>query len=71
MAEYQKVEYRIGKDGKISEKVIDASGSSCVDATQDIEAALGKVDDRELLPEYYQGEEYLTNTETQSLGNRE
>ena len=67
MAEYQKIEYRIDKDGKISEKVIDGSGSSCVDATKDVEAALGKVDERELLPEYYQGEEYLTATETQSV----
>ncbi len=67
MAEYQKIEYRIGKDGKISEKVIDGSGSSCINTTQDVEAALGKVDARELLPEYYQGEEYLTNTETQSV----
>ena len=67
MAEYQKIEYRIGKDGKISEKVIDGSGSSCLDATQDVEAALGKVDAQELLPEYYEGEEYLTATETQSV----
>ncbi|NEP43086.1 MAG: DUF2997 domain-containing protein [Okeania sp. SIO2H7] len=66
MAEYQKIEYRIGKDGKISEKVIDGSGSSCLDATKEIEEALGKVDSQELLPEYYEGEEYLTAIETQS-----
>ena len=65
MAEYQKIEYRIGKDGKISEKVIEGIGSGCVDATKDIEDALGKVDSQELLPEYYEGEEYLTATETQ------
>ena len=30
MAEYQKVEYRIGKDGKIVERVLNVTGSSCV-----------------------------------------
>jgi len=33
MAEYQKIEYRIGKDGKIIETVINASGSSCTNTT--------------------------------------
>lgn len=67
MAEYQKIEYRIGKDGKITEKVIDATGSSCVEATTEIEKALGKVDSKKLLPEYYEGEENLTLSETQSI----
>lgn len=67
MAEYQKVEYRIGKDGKITETVINASGESCTQTTAPLEDALGEVEDRELLPEYYQGEESLTDTETQYL----
>jgi hypothetical protein len=67
MAEYQKVEYRIGKDGKITETVINASGASCTQTTAPLEDALGKVEDRELLPEYYQGEENLTDSETQYL----
>ena len=67
MAEYQKVEYRIGKDGKVTETVINASGSSCTATTSGIEKALGEVDSQELLPEYYAGEENLTTEETQSL----
>ena len=71
MAEYQKIEYRIGKDGKITETVINASGESCTETTAPLEDALGKVESQELLPEYYQGEENLTNSETQYLDNRE
>ncbi|VEP15330.1 conserved hypothetical protein [Hyella patelloides LEGE 07179] len=67
MAEYQKIEYRIGKDGKITETVINASGESCTETTAPLEDALGKVESQELLPEYYQGEENLINSETQYL----
>lgn len=67
MAEYQKVEYRIGKDGKVTETVINASGSSCTTTTSGIEKALGEVESQKLLPEYYEGEENLTTEETQSL----
>lgn len=67
MAEYQKIEYRIGKDGKITEKVIDASGSSCTATTKGIEQALGEVESQDLLPEYYEGDEQLTVEENQSL----
>lgn len=67
MAEYQKVEYRIGKDGKVTETVINASGSSCTATTSGMEKALGEVESQKLLPEYYEGEENLTTEETQSL----
>ncbi|MDZ7966158.1 MAG: DUF2997 domain-containing protein [Nostoc sp. DedSLP03] len=67
MAEYQKIEYRIGKDGKITETVIGASGTSCTNTTSGIEDALGDVETQELLPEYYEGEENVTGTEQQSL----
>ncbi|MGE5658737.1 MAG: DUF2997 domain-containing protein [Actinomycetota bacterium] len=67
MAEYHKIEYRIGKDGKIVETVLNASGPSCTETTSGIETALGQVASRNLLPEYYQGEENLTREETQSL----
>ncbi|MEO8890462.1 MAG: DUF2997 domain-containing protein [Coleofasciculaceae cyanobacterium] len=60
MAEYQKVEYRIGKDGKIIETVLNASGESCTNTTQGIEQALGEVSSQELLPEYYEREEITT-----------
>lgn len=61
MAEYQKVEFRIGKDGTITEHVINASGASCTLGTADMETALGEVEKRELLPEYF-----ATESETES-----
>ncbi len=67
MAEYQKIEYRIGKDGKITETVVNASGESCTETTAPLEDALGKVESQELLPEYYEGEENITNSQTQYL----
>ena len=67
MAEYQKIEYRIGKDGKIAETVVNASGSSCIAATSSMEKALGEVESQELLPEYYEGDENLTEIHNQSL----
>jgi hypothetical protein len=67
VAEYQKVEYIIGKDGKITEKVIEASGAICTQTTQGLETAVGVVESQELLPEYYDEAENITHTETQSL----
>jgi len=67
MAEYQKIEYRIGKDGTITETVIGATGSRCTETTKEIEADLGKVENQELLPEYYEGEETLTTDQTTTL----
>lgn len=54
MAEYQKIEYRIGKDGKVIETVLNAAGASCTETTAAIEQALGSVESRSLLPEYYE-----------------
>ncbi|WP_375507070.1 DUF2997 domain-containing protein [uncultured Nostoc sp.] len=67
MAEYQRIEYHIGKDGKITETVINASGSSCTSTTSGIEKALGEVENQELLPEYYEGSEGETVAQNQSL----
>jgi hypothetical protein len=53
MAHYQKVEYRIGKDGQITETVLNGSGSECTQSTAKLENSLGTVVDQELLPEYY------------------
>jgi hypothetical protein len=54
MSQYQRIEYLIGKDGKIVERAIDISGSECVAITAEIESNLGKVETRELLPNYYE-----------------
>jgi hypothetical protein len=57
MSQYQRIEYLIGKDGKIVERAIDISGSECVAITAEIETNLGKVEVRELLPNYYETSE--------------
>ncbi|MBD1868611.1 DUF2997 domain-containing protein [Cyanobacteria bacterium FACHB-471] len=67
MAEYRKIEYRIGKDGKIVETVLNASGAGCTETTSVIEQALGEVESQELLPQYYKTEVDLETDETQSL----
>jgi len=67
MAEYQKIEYRIGKDGKIIETVINASGESCTNTTKGIEQALGVVSSQEFLPEYYEREENISIQEDVSI----
>jgi hypothetical protein len=67
MAEYRKIEYRIGKDGKIVETVLNTSGVSCTETTSVIEQALGEVESQKLLPQYYETEDDLETDETQSL----
>ncbi len=67
MAEYQKIEYCIGKDGKIIETVLNASGESCLNTTKGIEQSLGEVSSQELLPEYYEREENVTTQEDISI----
>ncbi len=57
MSQYQRIEYLIGKDGKIVERAIDISGSECVAITAEIESNLGKVETRELLSSYYETSE--------------
>jgi Protein of unknown function (DUF2997) len=68
MAEYQKIEYRIGKDGVVSETVLDGQGQSCILATETLEQALGQVESRELLPEYEgDHDNALTVEQTQTM----
>lgn len=63
MAHYQKVEYRIGKEGQITETVLNGSGVGCTQSTANLEASLGTVVERDLLPEYY------AVPETETLGD--
>jgi hypothetical protein len=67
MAEYQRIEYRIGKDGKIVETVIGGLGPTCIQAKTGLEAELGQVERRELLPEYEEGENTELETVSESL----
>lgn len=66
MAEYQRIEYRIGKDGKITETVLGGVGSSCTSMTETLEVALGSVEQRELLPEYYDEAEAIASETLQT-----
>lgn len=69
MAEYQKIEYRIGKDGKIIETVLNASGASCISTTAGVEQVLGAIESRELLPQYDEGDDSLRVDEIQKIEN--
>lgn len=71
MAEYQRIEYRIGNDGTIIETVLNATGVSCTTATAAIEQSLGTIESQEFLPAYYEGEENLTVDAIQSLQQRD
>jgi len=62
MAEYQKIEYRIGKDGTIVETVLNAAGASCIETTAAIEQALGIVESQKRLPEYDSDETITAET---------
>jgi len=53
MSAYQRIEYRIGKDGQIIQLVLDGQGQQCLELTAQLEANLGKVETRELLPAYH------------------
>ena len=67
MTDYQTIEYRIGKDGKITEKVLNGSGTDCTEITLEIERAIGTIESQKLLPDYYEGNESLMLEDTQTL----
>ena len=68
MSHYQRIEYRISKDGTIVETVIDGQGNHCTEATAGIEAKLGQVKQRQLLPEYQaNGDNNLGELEQETL----
>jgi hypothetical protein len=54
MTKYLQIEYLIAPDGKITERVINGSGNDCLETTSAIESELGQVEQRELLPSYYE-----------------
>jgi hypothetical protein len=53
MAAYQRTEYRIQPDGSVTIAVLNGEGESCLQATQAAETALGEVQARQVLPEFY------------------
>jgi hypothetical protein len=53
--ELQEIEVFIGKDGRVRIEVRGVKGTSCLDLTKDLEAALGgQVESREMTPEAYE-----------------
>ncbi len=63
-AQKKELEITIGPDGNVSVRVKCGDGTTCVDDTKFLEAALGgQVENRELLPEYYDGTVSPTNTQ--------
>lgn len=51
MAKYLKIAYLIAPDGKVTEQVLNGDGNDCIENTAAIEAAMGEVEDRQLLSE--------------------
>ncbi len=71
MAEYQKVEYQIANNGKVTETVINGNGETCTLATKDLEKSIGRIETRQLLPEYYDGDNnFLVNEQSQTNNNQ-
>ncbi len=64
MTDYQTIEYRIGKDGKITERVLNGD-TNCTEMTLEIERAIGTVESQKLLPDYYEDDEFLMVEDTQ------
>ena len=63
-AKKKELEITIGPDGNVSVRVKCGDGTTCVDDTKFLEAALGgKVVAQELLPEYYENGETVGNTQ--------
>jgi hypothetical protein len=50
----KKIEITVSPEGAVSIKTAGFTGSSCRDATRDIERALGVAGTEHLLPEYFQ-----------------
>jgi hypothetical protein len=50
----KKIEITVSPEGAVSIKTAGYTGSSCKDATRDIERALGVAGRESLLPEYFQ-----------------
>ena len=50
----QRIIFRISQDGNVTEEVQGVTNDTCIDITKKIEETLGKVNARELKPEFYQ-----------------
>ncbi len=66
MATYQRTEYRIQPDGSVTIAVLNGEGESCLRATQTPETALGEVQTRQILPEFYRDPDAEVVTEVRA-----
>ena len=57
----QRIIFRINQDGNVTEEVQGVTNDTCIDITKKIEETLGKVNARELKPEYYQKQNVTLN----------
>jgi hypothetical protein len=67
MTKYLQIEYLIAPDGKITERVINGSGTDCLETTAAIELELGQVEQRKLLSSYYESEDLSVSQESINL----
>ena len=49
--QYQQIEITIGKDGIITERIINGDGETCINLTAGLEKSLGNIESQELLPD--------------------
>ncbi len=70
MTDYQTIEYRIGKDGKITERVLNG-GKDCTEMTLEIERAIGTIESQELLQDYHEGDKFIMVEDTQIIHQSE
>jgi len=61
----EQIRITVSPEGKATVEVIGGRGEGCLQATREIERALGDVDDRKKKPEFYQ----VTPTNQQKLGH--
>ena len=60
MAQKQEIEITISPSGEVQMKVIGMAGKGCLEATKELEDALGLVVSREKTSEFYQSETVQT-----------
>ena len=61
--QYKQIEITIGKDGIITERIINGDGENCINLTAGLEKSLGNIESQELLPDSLRGEAIYQNPE--------
>lgn len=61
--QYKQIEITIGKDGIITERIINGDGKTCINLTAGLEKSLGNIESQKLLPDSLRGEAIYQNPE--------